>query len=373
MERLPRVLPFWMMLLGIVGFFILGVLYFDVRGRETRSQKKTDAGVEDVQPLPESSDTTSTPEVLGVTTEEQTPLALPAAVPTTDIPAIAVYDCWTFEDRDDRMIVDMHYLNFGNDQTIPLVGPETIHLSCEGRQTYAVRGSNIQNTFFATLANDPPTDDFFFQKTALYRIDPFSGKTMIVSTDIHPVGTPQALDHIGLSSDETFIYMLWNNLGIVPPQAPGKESPESVIVRVSLTNGETRSFSAPRVRDPIWMNPSHTSGIGIEWSCYKSQCDVYPAFLHRLNLETGKTIRVGEVSDWSRAVDPIFIDDERVVVAGEDTPAFVMNIFTRATTPIRQITSSLDRLAITTDRSHIVVTGPNQPFTVIPVSELPKP
>lgn len=364
MERLPRVVPFWMMLLGIVGFFVLAILYFDVRGRETQSPAPpAPREIEDVQPVPESSDETNTPTIA----EDEGVLRLPSEVPASDIPAVAAYECLRYESRDDRIIVDWTYRHISSLQPATLT-TKTVHLDCTPQEYITLSKIGASYYFHAGGRNDPL--DQYLTVGGLYRVDPFSGQTELIALTTRPPQSDLIIwkHRMSLSPDQKYIDIVWDPRdGIPSDKAP------SYVSRVDLLSRKEQKIIAQNVYSPITLNPSHSYGIAIEWSCGKMMCDQYPAFLHRYNLSSGKSVRVGEVFDWNQNIDPIFIDDEHVVVAGEDTPAFVMNIYTRATEPIKKITATLDRLAITTDGKNIVVTGPNQPFTVIPVSELPKP
>lgn len=351
-----------MMLLGIVGFFILGVLYFDVRGRETKpNDGQPLVRVENVQPQPEPSEVTGTP-----TDDAGAPviLTLPPQTPVSTTPAIAAYECWRFGIRDDRVIVDLDHL-FGEEQLMSVaVDENTLRLSCGHFQKATVRSHDGKTTLFIREKYAPDTSLLEpFQVDTLYTVDPLTGVVSPFSSL-----PPQQSDdpYLSVNPDNTMIDIVW-------PSAILSRASASSLGRVSLETGKLTMLTAANVRGNIWINPSHTTAIGIEWTCANSVCDSYPAFLHRFNLTTGKTVRVGEVFDWNQKIDPVFIDDERVVVTGKDTPAFVMNIFTRKTAPIKKINPRIGGLAITTNGKSILITGLNQPFTVIPVSELPKP
>ncbi len=367
-----RLVPFPLVLIAIVGFFVLGVLYFDLRSKEARQVVNTNVpgvGVENFQPLPETFATSTseggeTPPLPPVQPEA---LGLSPETPTSNVPAAAVFDCWRYAWRGDRLIVDRQYKHIAGEAIVPTVGPDTLHLRCSNK-TNVVRTPNGRTFFVSGPPSSPrdgggnPLPDTIAPWT-VFEVNPMNGTLRAITELPDARAEVDGLRLMAVTGDgSTIVGFLYVN-GL-PPSLLHIDTETGEIKRTTIEQGfvNTILFSADRER-----------AFGIEWRCGEGGDCFESLFLHRYNLETQRHVRVGELRNMALDVGAVMLDDGRLVVAGTDTPLFVVDGTTGKTAPVRTVSNRLENLALTVDGSTIIISGSKLPLTAIPVSALPKP
>ncbi|TAK05115.1 hypothetical protein EPO33_03990 [Patescibacteria group bacterium] len=361
-----RLIPFPLVLVAITGAFILVALYADVRGRERRAAETPAA------PVASSETPVQTPEPAAATStevqpEEQTPepLGLPPESPTSDIPAVAVFDCLRFEYRDNRLVVGDRFLHVATRKPA-LVDEKTLHLRCRTNND-VVRAPNGK-TFFVSSAPPWPRDSRNTQQPetiAVWTVFEVNSTTGILREIARLPDAHQESDDlrgITVSDDGSFLVGELHVRGL----------PLSLL-RIDTATGEIKRTPEHGSQQTILFTADRLRALGIEWRCGEGGDCFESLFLHRYNLETQQRVRVGELKGAVMGQLPVMLDDGRIVVPGEATPLFIVNSTTGRTAPIRMVTTKVDVLGVTTDGTTLVVSGPDLPLTAIPVAELPKP
>ena len=372
-----RLIPFPLVLVAVTGTFILIALYADVRGRERRAAETTNAPaveIDNYQPLPETPAASSTPEEGGKNPPLQQvsePLGLPPETPTTDIPAVAVFDCWRYEWRGDRLIVDRDFGDPGSKDVIPRVTNETLHLACSTPDV-VVRSPSGNVTLFWSGNSDQPPEDLpeTIPTGTVYRVNALTG---ILDPIVRLENTETLTGYVftGFSADEQTVWL-------ASDYAKG-DGPGAHLFRIDLTAGTAKRSSYDPIWHPLLLTPDRSRAAGFEWASTAGDEGGAkpPVYLHRANLETEQRVRVGQLPDDiqyapSSPARPVFIDAERLVVAGR-SHAWVVNIYTGRKAALAIQTPSLDLLSLSVDGQVLLVSGTDLPLTAIPVAELPKP
>lgn len=369
-----RLIPFPLVLVAVTGTFVLVALYADVRGREKRAAETPATPV--VQETPESS---PTPEPAAATsTDEQPveqptpmPLGLAAEIPTSDVPAAAVFDCWRYEWRGDRMVADRDHRDLGSKDVIPRVTSETLHLACPDPGVVIRSPSGNVTLFWSGNVDQPPEDlPGTIPPGTIYRVNALTG---VLDTVVRLENTETLTGYAfaGFSSDEQTVWL-------TSEYAKG-DGPGAHLFRIDLATGAAqRSLYAP-IWHPLLLTPDRSRAVGFEWTATAGDEGGArsPVYLHRINLETGQRVRVGQLPDDiiyipSASLRPVFIDDQRLVVPGR-SGAWVVQIYSGKRAPLAIRTSSLDLLSLSADGQTLFVSGTDLPVTAIPVAELPKP
>lgn len=362
-----RLVPFPLVLVAVTGAFILVALYADVRGRERRAAETPAAPIvretEGSVPPPEPAAATSTE----AQPEERMPepLGLPPEPPSSDIPAVAVFDCVRFEYRDDRIVVGDRHLHVATGKPA-LVDERTLHLRC-GTTTDVVRAPNGK-TFFVSAAPSWPRDSRNTQPPetiaawTVFEVNPATG----ILREI--VRLPDARQE----SDDLRLVTVNDDGSFLVGELHVRGLPLSLL-RIDTTTGEIKRTPAHSSQQTILFTADRLRALGIEWRCGEGGDCFESLFLHRYNLETRQRVRVGELTGAVMGQRPVMLDDGRMVVPGETTSLFIVSSTTGRTAPVRAVTTKVDVLGVTTDGAALVVSGPDLPLTTIPVAELPKP
>lgn len=376
-----RLVPFPLVLVAIVGFFALGVLYFDLRMKEARQEvnqpTNTNVVVDDYQPLQETPTSTSEGgENPPLTPTEPQLLGLPPEQPTSDVPATAVFDCWRYEWRGDRLIVDRDYRHIAGDGIEPMVGPDTAHLSCKDPQ-YALRAPSGNVTVYWSGAADRTAAEHgrpgTLETDTLYRIDAFTGELAPI---VKLVGLDELTDYalVAFTPDESSIFL----------RADSSKYLIATLYRVTMT-GDVRSYEYPNIWSPLILAPDQSRAVGFEYTAHGDLPEGAPVYLHRVNLATGARVRTKPITSvFDRMIpetnwQPVFIDNERLIMPGAPDAggaargATVVNVYTGKTARVPALAGTVELFALTVDGSLFYSFSDQMPLTAIPVAELPKP
>ncbi|MEK7072903.1 MAG: hypothetical protein AAB974_00490 [Patescibacteria group bacterium] len=385
-----RLIPFPFVLVAITGTFILVALYADVRGRERRAEitnvNTPIVGVDNYQPPPETT-ATSTPEE-GVENlpdrqagaplqQTPEPLGLSPETPTSDIPAVAVFDCWRYEFHGDRLIVDRDYRHIAGDSIEPMVGSDTVHLRCKMPQ-YALRSDDGSVMVYWSGSVDRATYETgrtsLIDDNRLYRVD---AQTGYVTTIAQLEGLDEQTDYalVAFTPDTSAVWL----------RADSSKNGVSTLYEIPLTQGaQIRSYTYPQVQSAFFLTPDQSRAIGFEYT-FRGDLEGGPVYLHRVNLATDARVRTKPITSvFDRVIpetnwQPVFIDNERLIMPGAPDAggtargATMVNVFTGATTRVPQITGTAELLALTQDGTTLYTLSDSMPLTAIPVAELPKP
>lgn len=361
----PRMVPFPLVLIAVTGAFILVALYADVRGRERRATEEAAptpvVEVAPERPMPEAPAATSTPEEPA----EPELLRLPPEVPTSDVPAVAVYDCWRYEWRDDRLIVDRDYRHLAGDGIEPMVGPETMHLQCPYLEDGVLVSEDGTVTLYWSGRKRRDSQPSSVGDGTIYRIDRTNGVPTSIATVADAGDIPLAL--LGFDGDATTAFLRSDASLIAAPHAAGTS-----LYRIDLTTGDVRTYRFAQLWDPLQLTPDRSRAVGLEFPEEGGA-----PYLHRINIETGQRVRTPQVPALSRSSGPFrnarFIDATRVAAAGSEWPLIIVDIFTGRSAPVREVTGNVFFTALSIDRSTLLLSSEDQGLVAIPVSELPKP
>lgn len=339
-----RLIPFPLVLVAITGTFVLVALYADVRGRERQAMHEEEPTVETVNapavaaPMPEPA-ATSTPEE---TPAEPQRLRLMSDAPGEGGAAsVAVYDCWRFEIRDGRGIVDRTYGS-------GIVGPETMHMRCHWTSN-AFQTTDGMTSVILLDANRTATEGLGDgSRKTLWKADPYSGELSELPL---PEGTDRNVFIIGTDADESVLYLSSTT-------APGQ------LVIVPLSGDTARIFNYAQLdTETLALNGDGSRAIGFERTADGT------VYFHRINVSTGQRVRVRSLSMGSGVLLPV--DERRMLFLAEDRGTYVLDIFTGATKSVPK--RFIDVAGVSIDGQSVLLSGPDVPLTAIPVSELPKP
>ncbi len=362
-----RLIPFPFVLVAVTGTFILIALYADVRGRERRAAETPASPV-----VEETSASPATSESATATSTEAQPeeqasetLGLSPETPTSDVPAAAVFDCWRFEYRDNRLIVGDRFLHVATLKPA-LVGEQTLRLRCTMNKN-VVRASNGK-TFFVSDAPSWPRDSRNTQRSetiaawTIFEVNPTTGILREIARLPDAQGESDALYGMAVNDDGSFLVGELQVRGL----------PLSLL-RIDTATGEIKRTPEHGSQQTILFTADRLRALGIEWRCGEGGDCFESLFLHRYNLETQQRVRVGELTGAAVGQQPMILNDGRIVVRGEQTPLFIVNSTTGRTAPVSRVTTAVDVLGVTADGTALVISGPDLPLTAIPVAELPKP